>query len=444
MLSLLSLLLFFVGAAEPVSVAVGADRILDRDFEELLRNRTIGVISNPTGVTRNLTHVVDLLHARATISGAFSIRCVFGPEHGFRGDQQAGQGGSTHLDGRTGLPVYAAYGHTVEELARTINATGIDTLIFDIQDIGVRFYTFIWTMFDMMRAAAMADSLQRSPRAPTRFVVLDRPNPLGGSHASGPMLRAPAFLSGVGGAPIPLLHGMTIAELASLFNDKFLPLPSFGGRALDDLRVVPMRGWTRGTHCSAACSGAHSVAAGVDDLLFVAPSPNMPTCAVATVYPGMGLFEGTTLSEGRGTTQPFQIVGAPFIDWRLADALRAEMLSGVAVREVYFTPTFSKFTGATCGGIQLYVTDASSFDSARTGLVALSTIRRLWPSNFSWALPTKPEEPYWIDLLLGSNETRLALDSGLSPDRIVARWEADDDLHQFRRVREQHLLYEVN
>ena len=310
-------------AAADGGIVFGADRLLtDPAFASWLRNRTVGVISNPTGTLSSLTHVVDALLPLANssanasspgvVGGPFELRCVFGPEHGFRGDAQAGQGGSSYVDGRTGLPVYAAYAQTVPQLAALVAASGVDTLVFDIQDIGARFYTYVWALFDLMRAGAAAAanaSAAGTPLASLRFIVLDRPNPLGGARAAGPMLRA-EYQSGVGGAPIPLQHGMTVGELARLFNGHFLPQPAYGGAALADLRVVPALGWARGDatgHCGRRGAApavpppqpaAAVVSLGIGAHPWIPPSPNMPSCATATVYPGLGLFEATNVSVG--------------------------------------------------------------------------------------------------------------------------------------------------
>jgi uncharacterized protein YbbC (DUF1343 family) len=284
---------------------------------------------------------------------------------------------------------------------------GIDVLVFDIQDVGTRFYTYIYTMAYAMEAAAKAD---------IPFVVLDRPNPIGGEKVEGPVLD-PAFQSFVGWFPIPLRHGMTMGELAQLFNGEFLPKETGGTRVR--LTVIHMKGWTQ------------------TGLPWVPPSPNMPTLDTATVYPGMGLIEGTNLSEGRGTTRPFELIGAPYIEgWKLADALNQAHLPGVSFREAYFTPAFSKYAGKTVGGVQLYVEDRQAFDPVLTGLTVIQKVKQLYPDQFAWRETT---EPYWIDKLTGTDRVRKQLDVGVPAEKIAAQWK--EGLASFRRLRSKYLLY---
>jgi uncharacterized protein YbbC (DUF1343 family) len=368
-----------------------------------LRGRKVGVISNPTGVIRDLHHEVDVMHA----SGAVDLRAVFGPEHGFRGSAQAGGSEGSYADPRTGLPVYDTYSKSSTEIAGYFTKAGIDTVTYDIQDAGARFYTYIWTMYDSMVAAAQAG---------VRFVVLDRPNPLGGRGATGPVLHK-EYATFVGRQPIAQQHGMTVGELARLFNTEFL-----GGTV--DLSVIAMRGWRRWTAFEET------------GLPWVIPSPNMPTVDTAFVYPGTGLFEATNLSEGRGTTRPFEIIGAPYVDWHWVDTLNGLGLAGVEFREAYFAPTFSKWLGQDCAGVQLFVTDRESFDSIRTAIAMIVTARRLYKSDFAWRESAKP---YWIDTLTGSDQVRLAIDAGADTSAVVAGWQGD--LARFRAVRGRYLLY---
>lgn len=375
-------------------VVPGADVLAERGWD-LLSGRRVGVVSNPTGVLRDGTHVVDAMPRPLA---------VFGPEHGFRGTAQAGGSEGDYLDPRTGVPVYDAYGASAAKLAAQYTKAGVDTVVFDIADVGARFYTYIWTMYTAMHAAVIADAA---------FIVLDRPNPVGG-EARGPKLD-PRYASGVGRKPIVQQHGMTIGELARFFDAQYLPTDA--GRRLRELTVVEVRGWRRDQL--------------YDDtgLSWVLPSPNMPTPTTALVYPGTCLFEGTVFSEGRGTTRPFEIIGAPGIDWRWAEALNG--LPGVRFREQYFTPTFGKFTGVACGGVQVY--PERGFEAISTAVAMILAARRLYPGIFAW----RPDN--FIDLLTGSDRFRRMVDAGAGAEAITAAWA--DELAEFTRLRQPHLLY---
>ncbi|WP_055565054.1 exo-beta-N-acetylmuramidase NamZ family protein [Streptomyces atriruber] len=372
---------------------------LAADGYALLEGRRVGVITNPTGVTRDARHIVDVLHADERVD----VAAVFGPEHGFRGTAQAGGSEGRHDDPATGLPVHDTYRKSGKELADVFAGSGADTLVFDIQDVGARFYTYIWTLYDCMVAAR---------RAGRRFVVLDRPNPVTGRDAYGPVL-ARGFASFVGREPIAQAHGMTVAELALLFNGEFLKHPV-------ELETVLMQGWRRGDFFDAS------------GLPWVPPSPNMPTPDTALVYAGTCLFEGTNLSEGRGTARPFELLGAAGIDRRWAAALGALGLPGVHFREAYFSPSFSKFQGKTIGGVQLHVHDRESYDAVRTGIALLVTAKRTW-SGFAW----RPD--HWIDRLTGSALVRTMIDAGAETDEVTGAWQ--DELARFRAVRGRYLHY---
>ncbi|HEV7626715.1 MAG TPA: DUF1343 domain-containing protein, partial [Streptomyces sp.] len=294
---------------------------------KILRGRKVGVVSNPTGVLRDTSHVVDSMAAQKELN----IVGVFGPEHGFRGSAQAGESEPEFEDPRTGLTVYDAYGADAAKMATLFRKAGADTIVFDIQDVGVRFYTYIWTMYQAMVAARDIGA---------GFIVLDRPNPVG-RRADGPLMTK-EFTSGVGLKPIIQQHGLTVGELARYFNGELLPDEGKGGKA--DLEVVRVTGWNP------------SSPAQETGLPWVPPSPNMPFPDTATAYAGTGYFEGTNLSEGRGTTRPFEFIGAPYLDYHFSDRLNARNLPGVRFREGYFVPTFSKHEGKTCGGVQLHIT----------------------------------------------------------------------------------------
>ena len=396
------------GALPRFPVRTGLDRLMETGWAALA-GRRVGVISNPTGVDRAYRHLVDLAHA----DGRVRIVGVFGPEHGFRGSAQAGGSEGTGVDARTGLTVYDAYGASQAKWAELYTRAGVETVVFDIQDVGARFYTYIWTMYDSMAAAA---------RLGLRYVVLDRPNPIGG-RAYGPMMTTP-FTSGVGKKEIVQQHGMTVGELADFFNGEFLTAEA-GARVT--LEVVPCRAWLS------------TMMAGDTDVPWVLPSPNMPTPDTALVYPGTAMFEGVaSISEGRGTTRPFELVGGPGLDYHWSDRLNAAGLPGVAFREAYFTPTFNKFVGQLCAGVEVKVTDQRAFDPVRTGVAMLVEARR-YPS-FAWrADSSDPQRPYWIDKLTGSPRLRSMVDAGAGTDEVVGAWSAE--LAAFVARRRPYLHY---
>jgi uncharacterized protein YbbC (DUF1343 family) len=383
-------------------VRTGFDMLRAGGYREL-QGQKVGMVANPTAVISDLTHEVDVMHG----SPGVDLVAVFGPEHGFRGSAQAGGSEGSYKDPRTGIPVYDAYAKSADRIAADFTKAGVDTVVFDIQDVGARFYTYVWTMLECMRAAAIAGK---------RFVVLDRPNPLGGAQATGPVLH-PEYATGVGREPISQQHGMTVGELALLFDGEFL------GRTVKP-QVVKMRGWRRGTWFEET------------GLPWVLPSPNMPTVDTAFVYPGMGMFEAVNLSEGRGTTRPFEIVGAPYADWRWSDALNGLGLPGVRFREAYFVPTFSKWVNQNCAGVQVTVTDRRRYDSIRTALAMIIAARQMYPKDFAWR---ESAPPYWIDSLTGSDLVRKGVDGGSTVDQIVASWQGE--LARFRAQRARYLLY---
>ncbi len=372
---------------------------LAHDGYSLLDDQKVGIVTNPTGVTRDVRHIVDVMHADDRVD----LTAVFGPEHGFRGTAQAGGSEGRYDDPATGLPVYDTYLKSGRPLADVFTTSGVDTVVFDIQDVGARFYTYIWTLYDCMEAAQLAGK---------RFVVLDRPNPVTGRAALGPVLHK-EFATFVGRQPISQAHGMTVAELARLFNGEFLtePVP---------LETVTMSGWKRSEFYDAS------------GLPWVPPSPNMPTPETALVYSGTCLFEGTNLSEGRGTTRPFELLGAEGVDRRWAAEANELGLPGVRFREAYFAPTFSKFQGRTIGGVQVHVHDRAAFDPVRTGIGLLVTAKQVW-SGFAW----RPDN--WIDKLTGSARVRTMIDAGADTDEVVAGWQ--EELGAFRRMRRKYLVY---
>ncbi len=385
-------------------VRTGLEVLLARPA--LLRGLRVGLVANPSSVTAGLVHSSLALRA----ARSFRLAALLGPEHGLWADAQDLVEVADGRDPATGLPVYSLYGATRVPTPEML--AGLDALVFDVQDVGSRYYTFIYTMLHAMEACA---------RDGRRLVVLDRPNPLGGVAVDGNVLD-PEYRSFVGLHPLPVRHGMTVGELAGMFRAE---------RGLDvDLRVVRMRGWRR-------------------DMLFedtglpwVLPSPNMPTVDTAFVYPGGCLVEGTNLSEGRGTTRPFELVGAPWLDpWRLAKDLTAERLPGARFRPAVFTPTFQKHAGRPCGGVQVHVTDRRRFPAYLTYLLLLHHARRQDPARFAWRDPPyeyeKIKRP--IDILCGTDRVRRTLDAGASPRGLVREFHRDASA--FRRRRAAYLLY---
>jgi uncharacterized protein YbbC (DUF1343 family) len=365
-------------------VLTGAERIAQDPSP--LQGERIGLLTNFTGVLSGLERNLD-----AFIEAGLDIRAVFAPEHGLRGTAQAGDSEPGGTDAETGLPVIDTYGAAGDALDRLIDRSDLDTIVFDMQDIGVRYWTYTWTMFDAMASAA---------RTGKRFVVLDRPNPLGGIRTAGPGLL-PAFSSFVGRVDVPQRHGLTSGELARLFNRS--AIPERAGSAAD-LRVIPVAGWHR--------------AMTFEDtgLPWVMPSPNLPTLDSALAFAGTGLFEGTNLSEGRGTTRPFELVGAPYADARFAAALRDSGLPGVAFRDVSFVPTFHKHAGETVRGVQLHIQDRESFEPVGCALTMMALLAELYPTDFAFLDPrpggTADEQGYPIDRLWGSDLLRRTVEGG--------------------------------
>jgi uncharacterized protein YbbC (DUF1343 family) len=386
----------------------GLDR-LAADRWTSLRGQRVGLVVHPASVDGALRHARDLVAAAG--DGAVDLRALFGPQHGILGQTQDNmiewQG---FTDPRSGVPVHSLYGEHRRPTAAMLE--GLDTLVIDLQDVGARYYTFIWTMLLCLEACAAAGR---------RVVVLDRPNPLGGTGVEGNVLD-PRYSSFVGLAPIPMRHGLTIGELAGFFA---------AWRGLDvDLQVVWMEGWRRDQHFDAT------------GLPWVLPSPNMPTLDTAFVYPGGCLLEGTNLSEGRGTTRPFEILGAPFVDGRkLAAVLGAWNLPGCRFRPLEFEPTFHKFAGQVCGGVQVHVTDRVAFESVTTYTAAIAAIAGLWPDGFAWKQPPYEyeTEKLPIDILAGGTLWREHVEGGLSPWQMKAHWL--EELRAFADLAEAHRHY---
>jgi uncharacterized protein YbbC (DUF1343 family) len=386
------------------SVRLGSDVLL---CSSRLKGARVGVVCNHASIDRGFLHVIDRV---ATCEGV-TLAAIFGPQHGFRSDVQDNMVETPHGDDpRRRVPIYSLYSETREPTAEMLR--GLDALVIDLQDIGARIYTYIYTMANCMRAAA---------RHGVQVIVCDRPNPIGGEAVEGATLR-PGWESFVGQFAIPMRHGMTTGELAMLFND------AFGIGA--PLEVVRMDGWTRDMYADAT------------GLPWVMPSPNMPTLDTAIVYPGTVLFEGTMLSEGRGTTRPFELLGAPWIDAeRFAAAMNGAGLTGAYFRPAGFEPTFQKHAKQPCGGCQIHVTDRHAFEPVITGVALIDMFRRVDPARFAWRQPPYEYEhdKMPIDILAGSDVLRQQIESGVPIREIAGSW--DEDEAAFRRLREPYLLY---
>ncbi len=389
-------------------VDCGLDVLVEERFAPL-RGLSVGLVCNPTSVDRRLRHAADLFHDARDLR----LTALFGPEHGVRGDVQYMAAVRDGRDRRTGVPVHSLYGTNAESLRpRPGTLRGLDALVFDIRDVGARYYTYQATMLFCLEAAA---------RAKIAFFVLDRPNPIGGRGVEGPGLR-PGFESFCGVHDVAVRHGMTVGELAGLYREE---------RRIDvALSVIPCRGWSRGMHQRDT------------DLPWIFPSPNMPTPETALVYPGMCLLEGTNLSEGRGTTRPFELFGAPWLDGeRLAEALSSERLPGVGFRPVSFVPMWDKHAGKRCRGAEIVVLDREAFRPVRTGVACVSAARAQDPGRFRWR--TAPYEfvegiPAF-DLLCGSSREREAIERGQGWGEPAKGWGREERAFAARRAR--HLRY---
>jgi uncharacterized protein YbbC (DUF1343 family) len=386
-----------------VIVETGLMRLVGQDAAGL-DGRRVGLVTHPAAVLPDLTSALDAL-----LAGGARVTALFGLEHGFDGSVADGTAVGDARDLRTGLPVFSLYGAIREPSADML--VDVDVLVYDVQDVGARFFTFISTLYHVLAAAG------RTGRA---VIVLDRPNPINGVTIEGPLV-APGLQSFVGIMPIPIRHGMTTGELARCFNTE--------GRLGADLSVVAMRGWQRGTWLDAT------------GLPWVSPSPGMPQLATATVYPGMCFVEGTVLSEGRGTALPFEVVGAPWLDGHaLAQALNRRALPGVRFRPTHFTPSVGKHAGVTCHGVQVHVTDRQAFRAVETGLHVVAASRSLAPDRFEFLSSSWEGQPPHFDLLTGDAAIREGLAAGMPVADMVSGWPAVATA--FDRARQPYLLYE--
>jgi uncharacterized protein YbbC (DUF1343 family) len=393
-------------------VSLGTDRLL---ASGRLNGRRVGVVCNPASIDASLRHIADRLVERAgpdrPAGDGPQLTAIFGPQHGFRSDVQENMIETGHArDALRRVPVYSLYSETREPTAEMLR--GVDLLVVDLQDVGTRIYTYIYTM---------ANCLVAAKKHGIPVIVCDRPNPIGGDAVEGPML-VPGFESFVGLYPLPMRHGMTIGELARLFNE------TFGIGA--DLEVVTMEGWRREMYFDAT------------GIPFVLPSPNIPTLDSCIVYPGTVLFEGTNVSEGRGTTKPFELLGAPWVDAeRFADDLNALAMPGVFFRPSVIEPTFHKHAHTSCGGCQIHVLDRETFRPVEAGVALLAAFRAADPDRFRWRDPPYEYEHKLlpIDILAGSSDLREQIERGVSAREIAASWQAP--VGAFNKTRGRYLLY---
>jgi uncharacterized protein YbbC (DUF1343 family) len=387
-------------------LTLGLEKLLSERVGSL-RGARVGLICNQSSVDHQLRHAADLLHEQEGLS----LKALFGPQHGIRGDVQDNMVETAHATDRvTGLPIYSLYSETREPTERMLEA--IDALVFDMQDVGCRIYTFVYTLANCMRAAE---------RYGKRVIVCDRPNPINGVSVAGTVLE-PAFASFVGQFPLPTRHGMTVGELALMFKEHF------GINC--ELEIVRMDGWSRELWLDET------------DAPWVLPSPNMPTLDSATVFPGTVHLEGTQMSEGRGTTRPFELIGAPYIRAEeYASRLNEISLEGVYFRACGFQPTFQKHAHQTCGGVQIHVLDRFKFEPVIAGVGCVKLAHDLYADSFKWKEPpyeyVYDQNPF--DVIAGTDKLRSSIERGESLESIEAGWQ--EALAAFKELREQYLLY---
>jgi uncharacterized protein YbbC (DUF1343 family) len=387
--------------AVPIRHITPGVEVLLSDRLESLKGKRVALLTNQTGVDRKGVSNVDLLRAHPAIN----LVALFSPEHGVSGAAQAGEKVASGIDPKSGLPVHSLYGETKMPTAKMMQ--GIDIVLVDLQDVGTRFYTYASTLLYMLRAAETSGS---------EVIVLDRPNPQGGMMIEGPVLE-PAFASFVGSYAVPVRHGMTFGELAQMFVGE--------DRLRTRLRVIAMRGWSRDLTPYLAW-----------DLPWVPPSPNMLSPRTAAVYPGTALFEGTNISEGRGSEKPFEYIGGPFIDGAaLAERLNAMGLPGVDFKPVAFTPDFSKYAGQHCHGVWVIPTNSKTFQPFRTGIALVKTVHDMYPDKFEF----RPGAPSFFDQLAGTDSVRKGILDGKSVSDIERQWQ--DGLNAFMQVRARYLMY---
>jgi len=389
------------------SVRIGLD-LFEKNWPQKLKGTRVGLLVHPASVNRKLEHAVNLFIK----SKQLDLQALFGPQHGIRGETQDNMvEWKGFRDAHTKLPIFSLYGHTRKPEPSMLK--DIDVMVIDMQNVGSRYYTFIWTMELCMQACL---EMNKS------VVVLDRPNPIGGHITEGPVLDT-TYASFVGLRPLPVRHGMTIGEIGNYLRNEFY--------SSLDFHVIPMQGWKR------------KIWFNDTGLPWVMPSPNMPTLDTAAVYPGTCLLEGTNLSEGRGTTRPFEIFGAPFIDPEiLVSHLNQFRLHGVVFRPIYFQPTFQKHAGKLCRGAQIHIVNREKFKPFKTGIAILKIIHDLYPEHFEWKQPPYEyeTEKMPIDILAGTDKLRIGIEKDGKLDQMEEWWQ--EQCQQFHRTcRKRYLMY---
>ncbi len=380
----------------------GIDQVVrSNKYDCLFKGRRIGLITNPTGLDSNFCSTIDLLHER------YGLTALFAPEHGVRGNIGAGVYVEDTVDNTTGIPVYSLYRKDSKRLTEEM-LSRVDIMVYDIQDVGSRYYTYLYTMLYAMESCAEAG---------IPFVVLDRPNPLGGTVVEGNIVQ-PDFLSFVGGYPLCMRYGLTIGEFAAMANETL----ALGA----ELKVIPCDGWKR------------SMLWTDTRLSWVMPSPNLPRFESALLYSGTCLFEGTNLSEGRGTAAPFEVIGAPYINdsAALAAAMNKKHLQGVRFRPLYFTPNASKYQGTLCGGVQIHLMEVHSVEPVRTALSLLCEVQSRWSGDFEWCTPLPPATRLHIELLGGDGQ----LTSNTPLEVILKSYQRDEET--FAAKKQAYHIYE--
>lgn len=389
-----------------VKVRLGIEKLTKESIDSV-KGLRVGLICNQASVDHRFRHSADVLFEHPEIE----LTTLFGPQHGIRGDVQDNMVETAHsTDSKTNLPIYSLYSETRQPNEEMV--ANLDVIVFDLQDIGGRVYTFIYTMANAMSACAKYGK---------KMIVCDRPNPINGTDIEGNLLEL-GHESFVGQFPIPMRHGMTVGELAKLFNEEF--------RINCDLEIIEIDGWNRDLYFDEI------------DLHWVIPSPNMPTVDTAVVFPGTVYFEGTQVSEGRGTTRPFEFIGAPYIDPVVyADVLQSLQLPGAVFRPTKFLPTFQKYHNEVCGGVFVHVTNRDIFEPVITGIAMVKTIFDRYPNDFAWKEP--PYEYVYdrnpFDVIAGTAKLRESFEQGLTIDEIKESWRRDEK--EFSDLREKYLIY---
>ena len=383
----------------------GLENLLENQID-ILKNKRIALITNHTGLTTDLENNIDLFYRHPDIN----LVKLFGPEHGVRGNAAAGDKVENQVDQKTGLEIISLYGANKKASAEMLS--DLDAVVFDIQDLGLRFYTYLSTLLYTVESCAENG---------VELIVLDRMNPLG-RKVEGNIVKED-FTSFIGLYPLPHRHGMTFGELAELVNKEY--------KLEADLKVVQCSGWQGETFAEIEAE---------DNLFWVPPSPGIPHFKTALVYPISCMLEGTNISEGRGTANPFEYFGAPWIEpEELAVELEKKDLPAVRFRPVYFIPAASKHEDRECGGVQIYIEDQKKINSYLTAITIIKTIFELYPEKTEWLKPKNKSHKHFFDLLMGTDQVRKKIDQNYQAGEIIESWQ--NELNDFRKTREKYLIY---